>query len=248
MDLPAFLKQENEKLLYKGTGELQYYIPEDYFVDTKQPPAEVAGQYVNTMGIFDWGLMDEHGKVAKINPFKWPTIISCKPNRIEKVKDFSIKSGSKRDYRILHFTNGDEAISNIYTAQSIESVETVFKMIVINGNKIPNTIPYDKLQDYFPQAMELSGNNFKISMQLFGIMVSEICRDPKDLSKPFRYSSTKDMTNYKQINIKMIPKYSSPYIAMTSENFDNSLMASVLMSDLPEDEIKSSPLEKVVMQ
>jgi len=81
-------------------------------------------------------------------------------------------------------------------------------------------------------------------MQLFGIMQSELCRDPKDLSRPFRLTDMKDMNAYKHVSIKEIPNYISPYVSITSENFDESLMASILIDDK---DIKSTPLEKIIM-
>ena len=80
-------------------------------------------------------------------------------------------------------------------------------------------------------------------MQMFGIMVSKLCRDPNDISKPFRYTSMDNMNKYQMISIDMISKFTSPYTAITSNNFDEGLMASMLID--PKD-IKSSPLEKVV--
>ena len=35
MQIPAFLKQDGDKLLYNQDGELLYYIPDSYFSDTK---------------------------------------------------------------------------------------------------------------------------------------------------------------------------------------------------------------------
>ena len=53
-----------------------------------------------------------------------------------------------------------------------------------------------------------------------------------------------DMNKYKPINIKMVPKYISPYTAITSENWDESVRAAVLMKD--KEDAPVSPLEKVV--
>jgi hypothetical protein len=96
-------------------------------------------------------------------------------------------------------------------------------------------------------AMELNGSSYELNMQLFGIMVSESCRDPKDLTKPFRLSKSNNMTDYAQVSIKSLPNYQSPYVAITSENFDESLMASVLLSDKNESDLPTTPLEKVLM-
>jgi hypothetical protein len=241
--LPGFLTKKDSSLLYNNTGELLYYIPEDYFEDTKSPVAEVVGQYVVSMGIFDWALVQENGKVGEAKPFMFPTIIRCKPHNIESVKELSLNGLKPKDYRILHFQKGDEAISDIYIPQIIDNVETMFKIMAINGGKIPRSVPYDKMHEYFPMSMKLNGNSYGLNMQMFGVMVSEICRDTNDLSKPFRLSNMKSMYNYQQISISMVPKYISPYVSLTSQNFDESLMAAITMD--PKD-AKYSPLEKVV--
>ena len=63
-------------------------------------------------------------------------------------------------------------------------------------------------------------------------------------SKPFNKTDMKNMYNYKLINITMVPKYISPYTAITSENWDESLRAAILMKD--KENAPESPLEKIV--
>ena len=245
-DLPKFLTLKDNTLLYNGTGELVYYIPSSYFTDTKNPAAKIVGQYVYSIGVFDWGLIAENGKEIKSHLFKYPTMIQCKPNRIEKVKKLSIRNTKPMDYHILHFKKDDEAISDINTVQSVENVENLFGLMVITGDRQPHTIPYDLWHEYFEQSMNINGTSFKINMQFFGIMVSELARDPHDLSKPFRYTPMNNMTDYQQVAIDVVPKYVSPYVALTSKNFDESLMASVMLSGEDDEKIKDSPIEKVV--
>ena len=55
----------------------------------------------------------------------------------------------------------------------------------------------------------------------------------------------KDMNKYTPINIKMVPKYISPYTAITSENWDEAVRAAVLMKDKV-DSTPVSPLEKII--
>ena len=150
------------------------------------------------------------------------------------------------DYRILHFIKGDEAISDINLDKDIDNVEIMFKMLVLVENKIPSTIPYDKFQEYFPENMELNAKGYGLSMQMFGIMISELCRDPDDLSKPFRLSKkiNDSMYGFRQISVIEIPKYISPFTALTSQNWDDSLMSAITMSQ--EGNTKVSPLERVV--
>ena len=97
MRLPAFLKQDGDKLLFKGPGELVYYIPDQYFSNAKTSVGNIIGSYVSTIGIFDWALVDNSGK-GKANPFKFPTIVLCKPSSIETVKELSLNGLEKKDY------------------------------------------------------------------------------------------------------------------------------------------------------
>jgi hypothetical protein len=247
MKLPSFLKQVGTALLYADDGELLYYIPEMYFGDVKQNPiAQIVGQYVSTMGILDWALVSKNGTVSPAKPFKFPTIFMCKPSSIEKVKNFRINGLEGKDYRILHFKEGDEVVSDINIPKIIDNVEILFRLSVITGDKIPPTVPYDKLHEYFTDSMHLNGNSYHLNMQMFGIMVSELCRNPKNLAEPFRYTKMDKMTGYRQIAVSNIPKYISPYVALTSVNFDEALMSSVVLSKEPDSKIKSTPLEKVI--
>lgn len=245
MKLPDFLSQKENSLIYNGDGEFLFYVPESYFGSVKQNPiAQIVGYYVSTIGILDWAIVDKNGKVGKAHPFKFPTIFLCKPYTIEKVKDLKLNGLKGKDYRILHFKYGDEVISDIHVPQIIDNVETIFRMMVITGDKIPSTVPYDKLHEYFTESMELNGSSFKLNMQLFGIMISELCRDENNISKPFRYTNMNNMNSYKQVSIKAIPKFISPYVALTSENWDESLMSAILIDD--EKKMKYSPIEKVI--
>jgi hypothetical protein len=78
-------------------------------------------------------------------------------------------------------------------------------------------------------------------------MISELCRDKHDPSRPFRHSKEfkeNKMTDYHQISVFDIPKFVSPYVALTSRNWDESLMAAIQMSSEGNDVV--SPLERVV--
>lgn len=244
--LPSFLKRDKEKILYNSTGELVYFIPDSYFSSTKSTIAKVLGSYVSTMGIFDWALVDEHGKYGKAHPFKFPTIFICKPSRIENVRDLSLNGMKPMDYKVLHFVKGDEAVTDTNVPRIVDNVEKLFSLMVLVENKLPSTIPYDKLQEYFPENMALNDKAYGLNMQMFGLMISELCRDPEDLTRPFRLSKTinNSMNGYRQISIKQIPKFTSPFSALTSENWDDSIMAAITMSQEGNNTI--SPLERVV--
>ena len=116
---------------------------------------------------------------------------------------------------------------------------------MVTTAKIPTTIGYDKLWELFFESANLNGLSYGLNIQLFGILIAAICRDPKDFTRKFCETDMKDMHNYTPINIKMVPKYISPYTALTSENWDEAVRAAVLMKGNSEN-TPESPLEKVL--
>jgi hypothetical protein len=146
-----------------------------------------------------------------------------------------------QDYRLLKYKKDDIIVVSIKVPQDITNVEDFYQLFLITGN-IPTTIPYDKLQDYFMEAIRLNGSKYGVSLQMFGFMISELCRSPKDLSVPFRLSKEKDMTNYKPVSIKAIPKIISSYSAITSENWDEAVVNAIINKNT-----RNIPLEKILM-
>ena len=245
MQLPNFLSQEGSSLVFNQENKtFVFYVPENYFKNTsKISIAEIQGQYVSMIGLCNWSILDENGKMGRLMPFNFPTMFLCKPAEIEKVKNLKLDNTEPSDYRLLKFKKGDEVVSQTKVPQLIDNAEILFKMAVMTG-KIPTTIPYDKLWEVFEESARLNGFSYKVSIQLFGILISGICRDPKDISKPFKETDMKDMNNYRPININMVPKFLSPYTAIISENWDDAVRAAVLMKD--KKEVPYSPLEKIV--
>lgn len=246
MEVPNFLKLEGESLLFnKNKCEFVFYVPENYFdAKSKNAIAEINGQYVSMIGICDWAIVDANGNRSELKPFCFPTMVLCKPSRIEKVKNLVLDADKEpKAYRLLHFEKGDEVISQVRVPQLMNNVELFYKLFVLTG-RIPTTIPYDKLWSIFLENMNLNGKPYGINAQLFGLLIGKLCRDPKDISREFRFTDMKDMHNYKPISIKMAPNFISPYTSITSENWDESLRSAILMKD--KKDLPYSPLEKIV--
>lgn len=245
MEVPSFLKLVGDALVFnEDNKEFIFYVPENFFGSNKTAIAQIEGEYVSMIGLCDWAIIDSNGKRSELKPFCFPTMFLCKPYKIEKVKGLKLDKEPK-DYRLLHFQKGDEVVSQTRVPQIMDNVELFYRLAVMTG-RIPTTIPYDKLWSIFLENMELNGSSYGLNAQLFGIVVAGICRDPKDISRPFRLTDMKDMHNYKPISATLIPNYISPYTSLISENFDESLRSAVLMKD--KEDIPYSPLEKVVMQ
>lgn len=240
MEVPKFLKKVQDTLLFNGEGELIYHVPEKFF---DNGCAIVIGEYVSLLGIFSYEIKNANGKSSGVKNFYFPSRFMCKPYEIEKVKDYKVLPNSEpKDYRLLKFAKGDEVVNSTKVPQDITNVEDMYRLMVITGN-IPQNIKYSELHQYFLDSIEINGGNYKVNAQLFGILISELCRSKTDISKPFRYTKDKlkNDTNYTSISVKEIPKYVSPFSAITSENFDESVVAAIMNTN--EVDI---PLEKLL--
>ena len=95
---------------------------------------------------------------------------------------------------------------------------------------------------YFLRNIQLTGNKYSVSLQLIGVVISELCRSRKDIDVPYRLSNTNDTNNYQWISIKDIPRGTSPFTALQSEEWDKAVISSIIT-----DANRDSPLEKIMM-
>ena len=246
--LPGFLSREGRSLVFNRDNQtFVFYVPANYFNNSsKIPIAEYKGQYVSFIGVCNYAIIDEKGKRSTIHPFIFPTMFLCKPGEIDTTsgKNLKLDGTEASDYVLLKFKKGDQVVSDTEVPKDINNVEMFFKMAIMTA-KIPTTIPYDRLWELFFESAALNGVSYGLNIQLFGILIASICRDPKNLAKRFCETDMKDMNAYTLINIIMAPKYVSPYVAITSQNWDEAVRSSILLSDDVE-KTPVSPLEKVV--
>jgi len=236
-DIPPFLKRNKDALLYNSEGSLVFYIPEVYF---ERKYAIISGEYVNLLGVLDYAIYDKNGKTSGLKQFRFPTVFLCKPSSIEKLRNTKLTVESEvQDYRLLKFMKGDEVVSSVKVPQMIDNVEEFYKLFTCG--KLPTTIPYKELQNYFTESIALNGSNYGVTTQMFGFVISEMCRDPKDLSKPYRLTPMKTETGYTALSLKDIPKLISPYTAITSENWDEAVVSAIINKNKVD-----TPMEKLL--
>jgi hypothetical protein len=247
--VPPFLKRDNDSLIYNEDGQLYYIIPEKFF-ETKC--ATEYGQMYQLIGVFNYARVSKTSKMlGKLKPFRFPTMFMCKPSEtqnkvsgMELNKKFSPsdKVFDDSDYRLLIFNKGDQVVHTVHVPEGIENVEEFFRLMFITA-KITNTISYDVIHEYFDESINLNGNDYGLTAQMYGIILSELCRDKDDVSIPFRNGKNidKSMHAYKPIPITQNPNYIDPFVSITSQYWDESLMSAVMLDDS-----KGSPLEKIM--
>lgn len=247
-----FIRKVEETLFYKDLhngSEFVFIVPELYFEDGRKC-GTVEGEFINILGAIDYAIFkdgEERNYLKKMKPFFFPSMFYTKPGSMEKVKNLKLKGAQAQDYRILHYRdNGsDEIVHSIFTVQNIDYAETINALFVKSG-RVNTNIPYDEIYRYLTETISINGSGYAVNYQLLNLIISEICRDPEDISKPFRLSSAikKDMNAYIPISIKESPKYVSPYQSITSEVWDEGVIGSIMSSE--RDGGITSPLEKIM--
>ena len=247
-EVPPFAKREGDALLFNDDGYLEYYIPKDYFGSKS---ATIEGAYIRLMGSFNYRIYSSTGKPGKLMTFNYPTIFICRPGKVDKSRKLKLDAALEEDeYRVLTFYKGDQLITRVHTEQEMDNLSELFRLHLRTG-RVPNSIPYNELYTYPFECMQLNGSTFKVHSQAMGLLYSKICRDPEDISKPFRLSKAinKSMTGYNTASIKTAAKYISPFVSITSENIDEAIVSAVLLSGDEESgkaKHKESPLERIM--
>ena len=235
--IPNFVKVSKDSVLYNDSGTFNLYVPERYF---ELSAAKYAGNYIELLGICNYAI-EKNGKMGELHEFYIPTVFTTKPHYVEKLKDIHLtKDSPKEDYRVLKYIKDDPIIVSTRVPQDISFVELLLKMFIITGD-IPNTIPYDKIQNMIIDNMDINGNDYKVTLQLWGFIISEICRSKSNPEIPYRLSKSNNLHDYKSISIKEVSRMDSPYSAINTENFDVSAVKATLT-----DKESTSPLEKIM--
>lgn len=239
--MPYFCKKEGDSIIFSAKDrEMIAYVPEKYF---DRNLAEQEGDLINIMGMFNYTIQSVDGKMNDgLKLFKFPSMFATRPYAIEKVKQLQLtKNSVKEDYRLFKYKEGDQIIVSTKLVEFVGNCEKMLNLCFILGYII-NTIPYDEIQDFIIDNMTINGFSYGINNQMFGLAVSEVCRSKDDESIPFRLSKTNDMHAYKSMSLKNVSKIISPYTALISENFDESILHA-MMNDNPKD----TPLEQILV-
>lgn len=238
--VPAFLRRDEESLLFNNNeGEFVFFVPEVYFT---RNDAVLLGEYVQLFGVLDYAIKDKNDKYGKLRQFKFPTVFMTRPSSIEKVKDLKLtKTSDPSDYRLLKYKKDDVIVTSVRAPQDVDNMEWLFRIFVINA-RLPTTVRYDEMHEYFIENAALNGQKYKLNLQLFGILVSKIARDKNNPEKLFRLTDIKDMTDYSVMSVADIPKYMSPYASIVSQNWDEAVMSSILSTKK-----ETSPLQQIMM-
>lgn len=219
-------------------------IPQDYF---DHGISEVIGNKLETFCLFNikvWKSEDIDKEKPEEFFFKYRNKIVTSPNNIKTERD---ESGNK--ITVLCYNEGATFCESVDLKADKDVARRMLDLMTLGY--LPNIISYEEIASYWTEVNVSNGVNLKsMSRTSIELIVSEMCRDPKDYSRAYRFR-LRDEPNFnrkkwKLINIRQLPKYNSLFASLTSGDPRGNLV-SMISRRRKGVEQKGSPVEDVIM-
>jgi hypothetical protein len=225
--LKDYLKHmPDNSVVFKGE-KLIIEIPEEF---VERGVTVINQTDITTLGIFEAYILDDINEtdVTKaIHKFtmKLPSNIFMRPSHIDKttrmIENNENDTVTKASFYDLIFLNDDTFIVTTSIVQSFNTVDKFIYML-LNG-QIPKTVKYDEIAKIWADCAIINGSGTLGSdFNTLAMIVSNIVRDPNNLSDPFRlvYDKyyAKGIYNCKMLRYMDIPRYISNFTAITGSD------------------------------
>lgn len=219
------------------------YIPEKNF---KRGVSEMVDVDVQTIGIFkllsfdslDVPYDDGEQKFIKHElVFKIPMTIKMCPTRITEVIKTEISESDDESemervkYYVLEFNKGDRFIKSLNAQKHVKNLKSITSMIT--DNQLPKEIGYTDVAKLWTECSEINGyGSMKTNTAELELIISEIYRNPYDLSQPFRLYLAKnpgaDISSAKPIRVVDIAKNVSAFGSISSGDPVRGITSSII--------------------
>lgn len=248
MKINSFLKkvtQKNNTAYYFSGEKMEIYIPKE-FVDRSF--ASPIGAAIKTIGLFLFKVFPtEESKEGKLYELQIPVPIIFTYSD-ESKKTLKLKNGfPTNEYFVYTLYHNDIFMkSDVYVQNKNDILNFISRML--HNGKIPNTTIYEDALKIYLNAMYMNNVSLGSPAVIFEAILSEMFRDKKNTSKPFRltYDGTKTKElDYKCVKMVKIPELVSSFSGITSEDVRHQIVAGILRTKENKKDVMS-PVEMVV--
>lgn len=242
----SFLKKETFGLRTQETftgNRCEIYLPQ-YFFNKSKPEIAIAkelGDRVSTIGLFYFKV---DGEMYELQfPLKFEFQFSDTDRKRFKIKP----ELPEEDYNIYILKNGDAFVYEILHKKDLDDIKKDFIGKLVEGAKLPGTIPYDDTLNVFLKAMLATDvTDLGVSAVAIEFMLSEMYRNKKNMREPFRKAfNGHNNFDYKMVRITKLPELNSTFTSLIGEDINNQLVSSVLRKREGAVE-RETPIEKII--
>jgi hypothetical protein len=220
---------------------LEMYVPKSFI---EKGLAEDVGNVYKVFGIIHLRTFDKSGKPNALETLNLPSMLNLYPSEKED-KNITLEGVEDR-FLVLKFFNGDRIMDNQVKMDSVNC--EIFLDLLFRG-KIPPTIDYSKIMGLWDKNLIMNGVSFGIPATCRSVTVAEIYRDKNNPGQRYAKIVGKSFTNkqldYIPSNTREMCARNSTFAALTFEDFDAMLTASLNINKYNRSET-SSPIEKII--
>lgn len=248
-EIDTYFEETKEGAIILKCAKAELEFPEE-FID--HDIAEIVGKDISIFGLFEMKVYETEEDVENNTPkhlfFKQIGRILTSPSSIADIRH-EISEEKNDKYYLLSYKLGDQFIKNKNIIVDSNVANTVLNIFTLGY--FPNVLNYEELAEYWVNASAYNGVSLSgLSQRSIELIISEICRDSSDLTRPFRYklkdNPKTDHKSWKLINIRMLPKYASVFSSLTSGDARNNLVSMVSRLRNGGKQIES-PLEDAIL-
>lgn len=232
------------KYIYLNEPYCEFYIPMEYFNPNLDFSTDLSDR-IRTFGFFNVGIF-ENGTLKELKILNLPVIIEIFVYDSD-IRDLRLSNNSDEltKCKVLKYNKNSKIMEAPYFEDDL-NVKT-FLDLMMNG-KLPKTLPYSKLMKIWDKNLSMSKVNFGLSSFHRELFLSNMYRNPADLSQKFsKIASNPGVsdTDYTGSNVRQICQYNSTFTAVTFEDMDSMITTSLNKTRTKAKE-KESPLEQVM--
>jgi hypothetical protein len=240
-----FLREEKVDLRTQVTftgSKMDIYLP-SYYLESGESMAVILGRRVECIGIFWFSVGSKYFEL------QIPVKISFEFTERSSERKRLMPGMPELDYDVFTLTNGDAFVHDVNHKESTDDI-IFFIQKLVEGAKLPPTLSYEEIMSIYLKALEVTKINSKLGVNLVTLefIMSELYRDRRNLSKPFRLSYNGKSVgpyDYRMLRIVKIPEQNSVFTGITGEDTNQQLISAVLRTREGKGE-RPSPIEKII--
>jgi hypothetical protein len=241
---PGFLEKLPDGSVVFTCPHAEIIVPMDYF---EHNIADIVGREIDIFGLFNilvWNTPDIDEEKPKKYFYKFKSRIRMIPSSIEEGID---DEGKKQ--MILHFNEGAVFISTVHLQKDINVARTMLDIMTMGY--LPAVIPYDEIAQYWTDVNIYNGVGLDtISQTSIEMIVSALCRDPRDPTVPFRHTLASypqtNLHDWRIINIRTLPRYSDTFASLVAGDPRQNVVTMISKQRAGKKQ-KENPIEKVIL-
>ena len=228
--------------IFLNTDYLEFYIPDYYFSENCKYAVDY-GATIESFGIFVIGIFDKD-KFKKISLLKIQMDLTIQSYDGE-IRDIQFPSGPMK-CRVMKFLKNQKIMPATYIKKP--SYASNFLKMILNGY-VPIFVPYSEVYGILQQVCAMNNVNLGVPNYVLEMIISVMYRDKKDPTQKFASIFGKDPNvseyDYQTCNIRRACHYASTFSAITFEDVDTMITASLNRSAQNKEEAYT-PIEEII--